>query len=204
MSPQVDLPEYMRRIKFASRLTQQGPGHYRVAAALRRAERVLLQVAGPVRVAFSPEVSFTTNVTLTTLASGSHRMSAYVTFSPSTNIMFFELKNEQTPVFSLEWNMVVHPQRKNTITFKMLLLPVTDCSIEVVVGERAFDVILDSLLFLDSSSPRRVKSFTSVDLEHRTVKADLSWDADRDAGKTVALEGQLLTSPARPGHASIP
>ncbi|XP_045611543.2 vitellogenin [Procambarus clarkii] len=200
---EVDVPRYIKAIKFESKLAGHGQERYMLETALKHGDHVILQAQGPVTAKLSPMTEFQADIRFNTLNSGHHRFASTVKFSTNQQILSFELKDEHESMFAVEWDVKAEAPKKTSMIFKLKLMSLLEYEVDANMSERSVRVNFNSLLFAKSSSPRRVKGYTEIDVQQKKIQADLSLDADRDANKKIAFECSLSSSSSSPLRATI-
>ncbi|XP_069949063.1 vitellogenin-like isoform X2 [Cherax quadricarinatus] len=200
----VFIPEFMRTIKVESRVVEQEQDLYMIQTAVKHGDNILLQTEGSVMATFSSQMTRLQTALKINIFSRTHKIASTFILSENQVLIAFNVKNEQHSIFSGEWSMMTEGRPvRTTITFKFILPVLMDLEIDLIASDRYVRVMANSLLFPRSSSPRRVKSLTSVDLEHRKFNIDVSWDADDNPNMRVAATGYYMTKLADPHHTYI-
>nr|UFQ72463.1 vitellogenin 1 [Procambarus clarkii] len=195
----VDIPEYMRAIKFESKAAEQGEDQYMLQAAIKHGELILLRAQGPLTATFSSNVTILKTDIKLELFGRVHRVAATLNHSEHRLLMDLDVKNERQSLLSCEWNMLTEPNiEKTTIGFKFLLPVLMDSRVDAIVGKRVIYLNTDTLLFPQSSFHRRIISGLDLDFEHYIVATHVSWDADADPNKRLSAYGRFFTRPSNP------
>ncbi|XP_069164339.1 vitellogenin-like [Procambarus clarkii] len=199
----VDIREYITRIKFESKLAGPGRGHYDLEAALKHGDNVVLMARGPVTAKFSSDSSeFQSDIQLITVTNEPFKIVSRFIFAKNKQLLAFEL-GKQEQLFSTEWIIKSSSSQGTTVGLKFFLPALVDSKLDAIINQKHIHVSLNTQILPKSSSHRRIKAFTDIDLEAKKWKADLAWDADRDPSKKISLDTVVIISPSHPGSASI-
>nr|UFQ72466.1 vitellogenin 4 [Procambarus clarkii] len=199
----VDIPGYTKAAKFESKLTGQGEDSFMLDANLKHEDRLVLQVQGPVTVKFSSGTSqLQTNFKFTTLTNEPIKLAFNFAFAKNKQVISIAV-SKQEPIFTSEWNIKSSSSQGTTVGVKFFLPAMVDNKLDATISQKHIHVSLNTQILPKSSSRRRIKAFTDIDLEAKKWKADLAWDADRDPSKKISLDTTINISPSHPGSASI-
>lgn len=198
------MPEYIRAIKFESKITQQEHYRYLAEAALRHGDHVVLQVDGPLLAKLAHSViQLQADVKMDALPAGPHRMSTTVILAANKRVLSFELNNQRKPIFSTELNLSLESSKMTRIITTLYIPSLIDHRLEAVIKSIVLHLNLNTTVLPTTSLARRIKSFVDVDLEHQRLKGELSWDADGNPRRKVSGEAELTTTSSPPALATL-
>ncbi|XP_042241489.1 vitellogenin-like [Homarus americanus] len=199
----LEMPEWIRTIKFESRVVEQGQDSYMVEAALKHGESVILHVQGPLTLRLTSQVvQLQTDMKITTMTSQQLKLTSMFFFGENKQMLSIVVSTQE-PIFILEWNMKSGSSQGTVIGVRFLLPALIDNKVDAIIQERLGHVSFNTQLLPKSSSARRIKGFTDIDLQNKKWTADFSWDADNDQNKKISLDTTMISSPSNPGRASI-
>ncbi|XP_071528861.1 LOW QUALITY PROTEIN: uncharacterized protein [Panulirus ornatus] len=202
---QLDVPGYIRAIKFESKLTLQEQYSYLVEVALRHGEHAVLRVDGPLLAKLTrPVIQLQADLKVSALPTGPpHRISTTVILAGNKRVLSFELNNQRKPVFGTEVNLSLESLQRTRIITTLYIPSLINHRLEVVVRSVVIHLNLNTTVLPTTSSARRLKSFVDVDLQRKKFKGELSWDADSDPSRKLSGEVTLATSSSTPRQATL-
>lgn len=189
---QLDVPDYMRLIKFEARVTEKREHHYMTQVLLQHGPRVVLHGDGPVTALFSPQMlKLRTNLRIDTLANGAFNVDFTLISSISEKIFSISLA-KHGPIISVAWVLTAPNAREINIHTKFLLPAFIDFNVHAALKEELIHMDLNTLLLPDYSFARRVILSSNISMEHSNGTFDLLWDADRDPSQKISVDGAVV------------
>ncbi|XP_053642610.1 vitellogenin-like isoform X3 [Cherax quadricarinatus] len=201
---ELDIPEYIRAIKFESKIEVLGPYRYLFAAAFKHGTSVIMQVEGPLLVLITQAVvHLQAHIMVDALPSGLVRISTIIISARNKQQFSFELKNHRESLFDIDFNLGLESPQKTSIESKLYITEIIQHKLEIVIKNNIAYYNMNTVLLTNTSWARRVKSFVDVDMEHQRVTGELYWDSDRNSSKKVSCDATLVTSSSIPTQASV-
>nr|AAG17936.1 vitellogenin [Cherax quadricarinatus] len=200
----MDMPGYMKVLKFECKEEEQGPGRYVVEAAIQHGDPVIFQAEGPVTAKISSDsAKLQTDIRFITISRQPFKLSSNFVFAKNKQVLSLELIKQREPVFVAEWNIKSGSSQGTTIGIKFQLPALVDKKLDAIISNKLIHVSFDTQFLPKSSAPRRIKAFTDIDFENKKWMADFAWDADRDQSKKIILDTNVISNPSNPGRVSI-
>nr|XP_053642614.1 vitellogenin-like [Cherax quadricarinatus] len=200
----MDMPDYMKVLKFECKEEEQGPGRYVVEAAIQHGDLVIFQAEGPVTAKISSDsAKLQTDIRFITISRQPFKLSSNFVFAKNKQVLSLELIKQREPVFVAEWNIKSGSSQGTTIGIKFQLPALVDKKLDAIISNKLIHVSFDTQFLPKSSAPRRIKAFTDIDFENKKWMADFAWDADRDQSKKIILDTNVISNPSNPGRVSI-
>ncbi|XP_047488789.1 vitellogenin-like [Penaeus chinensis] len=202
----VNAPQYMRAIKFESKISEEENGKYAVEAALQGGQRNLLQLDGPVTYIYSPrKLKFEAELKVAMLDMEPHIISTTMLGSSSKQILAFEMKNRQESLFAFKWILTseVGPEQKTISNTKLIVPAFMEFLFDISLIQNNIHLSLNTAVLPKSESAHRIKTFVDIDGENKKINAEFAWDADRNPDRKLVVDANLISSSSDLGHASI-
>ncbi|XP_068243199.1 vitellogenin-like [Palaemon carinicauda] len=192
----VNIPEYMKMIKFESKLVKQEGDRYMLETAFIYGQETLLHIVGPVTMVFSVH-SFSklqADLKITTLASSQLTVSSALELSSKKTTFKVMTKHQEEILFSYNWVIQVDTSRQYNIKMDMIIPLVVNTEVEVMINAVSFHINMDTLVLPKQSPSRRIKALADLNLPNMEMRTNVAWDADRDPSKKLAADLKVTQS----------
>lgn len=201
---QIDVPEYMRPIKFETKVEKEEEGKFTLEAALKHGQYMLLQVDGPVTFILTPQrQDVAAEVKVAILDMEPHIISGAIFVASNKQVLALELKNRQESLFAYEWKVTPVEGRKTATSTKLIVPAFIEFLLNTDVMEDNVHISFNTAILPKSESAYRVKGFADVDSGEKKINAEIAWDVDRESNKKIVFDANMISNPSTPGHVSL-
>nr|WRM33325.1 vitellogenin 3 [Palaemon carinicauda] len=200
---QMDMPRYMKPIKFEVKTEDQGNHQYQFQSALRQGSVVILQTDGVTTFKYTPSMlQLQIAQHLQTSEIGPHSISTTVIWAKNKQELGFEIKDLQKQLVSIRWDLSAESSEETKAHFKLMMHDVIDNKIDAIISKNNVQVSFSNVVKSTGSS-HHVRGFSDVDLRSQMVKIGLGWDVDRDPNQKLSIEAKVIGSPSSPHQTVI-
>ncbi|KAK7073332.1 hypothetical protein SK128_006664 [Halocaridina rubra] len=201
---QVDIPSFMRSLDLAASLLNQKDGSFVVQSAFKHGQQLLLDMNGPISfTANLALLAFQADIRIITLTTGPHNIHMVVEFSEIKQCVSFDVKDQTREEFALKYCVDAESPQETVYGIEMFIPTIVDNEFYIIITDTYISVILDTIMFPRTISPRVIKGLADISIVNQTLKADLTWDGERNPDNKLGVDLAYRGSSENRGRVTV-